>query len=262
MSRPDRIPRGNRPATLLLAGLAGLALGACGKSDLNEQARAISPKVPRQSALPTHSGTVRIPLALNASRATRFANEVNLKLADVIGARIEQRTSNPEEEREAGKCGSGDSVPLGGGRSPKLDRGSGLEHEMISSSVVVLHDERAARADFGYASSRAGLQCYANVLRKSLSGNASTGVQVGRVRLRRMQLQGPEATPSTGIRITARVGASTGGLSVPLYIDAVGFLYGPAEIEIYATSFVQPEPQRTEQQLLTLLDERARLHRL
>lgn len=259
MSLPERMRRASRPAALALL---GLTLGACGKSDLSEQAQAISPPLPRHSARPGHSGAVPIPLALNASRATRFANEVNLELADVIGASIEPRSSNPEEEQEAGRCGSGNSVPLGDGRSPKLDRGRGLEHEMISSSVVVLPDERAARADLSYASSRAGLQCYANVLRKSLSGQAGTGVQVGRVQLRRMQLQGPEATPSTGIRITARVSAGTGGLSVPLYIDAVGFLYGPAEIEIYATSFVQPEPQRTEQQLLSLLDERARLHRL
>jgi hypothetical protein len=259
MSLPERMQQMSRPAALVLA---GLALGACGKSDLNEQARVVSPRVPRHPELRRHAGTVRIPLALNASRATRFAGAVNLKLADVIGARVEARSSNPEEEQEAGKCGSGDSVPLGGARSPKLDRGSGLEHETISSSVVVLPDERAARADFSYASSKAGLECYAKVLGKSLTNQAGTGVQVGRVRLRRMQLQGPQTTPSTGIRISARVSAATGGLSVPLYIDAVGFLYGPAEIEIYATSFVQPEPQRTEQQLLTLLDQRALLHRL
>jgi hypothetical protein len=259
VSLPDRMRQVSHPVALVLL---GLALGACGKSDLNEQAQVLSPSVPHHSARPAHSGTVRIPLALNASRATRFANAVNLKLADLIGASIEPRSSSPEDEQEAGKCGSGDSIPLGGGRSPKLDRGTGLEHEMISSSVVVLPDERAARADFSYASSKAGLQCYANVLRKSLTHQAGTGVQVGRVRLRRMQLQGPEATPSIGIRISARVSASSGGLSVPLYIDAVGFLYGPAEIEIYATSFVQPEPQRTEQQLLTLLDERALLHHL
>jgi hypothetical protein len=259
MSLPERARRASRPAVLVLL---GLTLGACGKSDLDEQGQVLSPPVTHSSAPSAQPGAVRVPLALSASRATRFANAVNLELADVIGASVEPRSSNPEEEKEAGKCGSGDSVPVGGGRSPKLDRGAGLEHEMISSSVVVMPDEHAARADFSYASSKAGLQCYANVLGKSLTNQAGAGVRVGRVRLRRMQLQGPEATPSTGIRISARVSAAAGGLSVPLYIDAVGFIYGPAEIEIYATSFVQPEPQHTEQQLLTLLDQRARLHRL
>ena len=259
MSLLERLRRACLPATLALL---GLALGACGKSNLNEQAQVLQEPAPARSPRPAHAGSVRIPLALNASRAGRFAAAVNLKPADVIGARIEARSSDPEEEKEAGRCASGDSAPLGGGRSVKLDRGSGLEHETISSSVVVLVDERAARADLSYASSKAGLQCYAGVLGKSLTSQAGAGVQIGRVRLRRMQLQGPEATPSTGIRISARVSARSGGLSVPLYIDAVGFLYGPAEIEIYATSFVQPEPQRTEMQLLTLLDQRALLHRL
>lgn len=52
------------------------------------------------------------------------------------------------------------------------------------------------------------------------------------------------------------------GSVVRLFIDALSFGYGPAEIGLYATSFVQPEPLRTEQELLTLLRERAELQRL
>lgn len=239
--------------------LLALALGGCGKSDLPMPGQIV--------AVPVHyaassDAPVRVPRPLDAALALKFANAVNLKLSDVIGASVEPRSSNPADEEEAGKCGAGGSAPLGGGRSPKLDRGKGLEHETISSSVVVLSSEQTARADFSYASSKAGLECYGNVLRKNLRDQAGAGVQVGHVHLSRMQLQGPRTSPSTGIRITASVNSNTSSLSVPLFIDAVGFIYGPVEIELYATSFVQPEPQRTELQLLTLLEQRALRHRL
>jgi hypothetical protein len=241
--------------------LLALALGGCGKSDLPAPGEIVSVPV-HHAAAASSDAPVRVPLPLDAALALKFADAVNLKLSDVIGASVEPRSSNPADEEEAGKCGAGGSAPLGGGRSPKLDRGKGLEHETISSSVVVLSSERAARADFSYASSKAGLQCYGSVLRKNLRDQAGAGVQVGHVRLSRMQLQGPRTSPSTGIRITASVSSNTSSLSVPLFIDAVGFIYGPVEIELYATSFVQPEPQRTELQLLTLLEQRALRRRL
>jgi hypothetical protein len=259
MSLPERARSIRWVATLVLL---VPAIGGCGKGNLPAPAQIAAAPAHRSPLVPRSDAPVRIPLQLDATLARKFANAVNLRLADVIGANVQPRSTDPEQEHEAGKCGAGASVPLGGARAPKLDRGAGLEHETISSSVVVLSSERAARADFSYASSKAGIKCYGNVLSKSLQGQAGTSVQVGHVRLSRMQLQGPRASPSSGIRITARVSSSSGGLSVPLFIDAVGFIYGPAEIELYATSFVQPEPQRTELQLLTLLERRALQRRL
>ena len=126
----------------------------------------------------------------------------------------------------------------------------------------MLPSVESARADLTYAGSKTGISCYAQVLERSLSGQATGGVQVGRVRLRRLTLAGPGPERSTGIRISAQVSSTSSGLSVPIYIDALGFLYGPAEIDLYATSFVQPEPVRTEQELLRLLERRALLHPL
>lgn len=285
------LPAGaRRPPALLVAAILSLAAltSGCGKSNLVHaphrsgppadaaEARGAFPHHVQRGPTSSPSGSpgpgarrrgappalapVRLPLPLSAARAARFAAAVNLTLADVIGASVTPRSpEDPEEERQASRCGNGDDVALGGGRSPKLDRGSGLEHETISSSVVLLSSVEQAQQDFAYADSPAGLACYGRVLRKSLQGgSASSDLHLGRVRLQRLQLAGPGTGQSSGIRISARVGVRSSELSIPIYIDAVGFLYGPAEIEIYATSFVQPEPSRTEQELLELLERRAR----
>ena len=47
------------------------------------------------------------------------------------------------------------------------------------------------------------------------------------------------------------------GVVVRLFVDALTLPYGPAEIDLFGTSFVQPVAARTEQELLALLHERA-----
>jgi len=240
-----------------------LLLDGCGKGNLRQgELMAPMPSAHHRAPSAQRRGHVPIPLRLDAARAAAFASAVNLKAADVTGSKVTPRSRDPEQENEAEKCGAGGSAPVGGGSSPKLDRGTGLEHEAISSSIVVLPSPKLARADFSYASSKAGLACYGKALSKSLEGEASAGVQLGHLRLQKLKLTGTEGVQSSGIRISARVSSTSSSLSVGLYIDAVGFLYGPAEIQIYATSFVQPEPLRTEQELLGLLDQRALLNRL
>ena len=59
-----------------------------------------------------------------------------------------------------------------------------------------------------------------------------------------------------------RVGIVGSRLAVALYVDALSLPYGPAELDLYTTSFVQPVALRTQQELLTLMRARALLHRL
>ncbi len=47
-----------------------------------------------------------------------------------------------------------------------------------------------------------------------------------------------------------------------LFVDAITLPYGPAEIDLFGTSFVQPVPVRTEEELLTLLHQRALAQKL
>lgn len=201
-----------------------------------------------------------MPLALTAARAQSFAGAVELHPVDVPGARINHEAhSSKIEEREAARCGRA-AAALADGHSPKLQRGEGLSQEGISSSVEVLGSRSMVQADLAYARSRAGLECYGRALRASL-GQEGGGARLIRLRIGqvRVAMAGGQAA---GIRIEASVGLKGDGTVVRLFIDALSFGYGPAEIDLYATSFVQPEPLRTEQELLTLLRERAQLQRL
>jgi hypothetical protein len=67
---------------------------------------------------------------------------------------------------------------------------------------------------------------------------------------------------ASGIRISARISGAKSGVALSLYIDAVAFQYGPAEVELYGTSFVQPVARRTEQELVNLMRARALLNPL
>jgi hypothetical protein len=51
-------------------------------------------------------------------------------------------------------------------------------------------------------------------------------------------------------------------VSVPIYVDVLGFAIGRAEVALTAMSVTQPVPASTEQELLTLLLARARAHPL
>jgi hypothetical protein len=238
--------------------------GGCGKSDLRSSASSArrGPFVIAPQRRPTDR-EVPLALPLTAARAASFASAVELVPVDIAGASPQRREgASPGEEREAAQCGGTARPELGAGRSPQLVRGVGLARETMSSSVEVLASAAAVRGDLDYADSRAGIECYGKVLRNTLVRDQDERVHVQSVTLARLSLPAPSGQTSTGIRIEAHVGVSGTGVAIPVYLDALSFGYGPAEIDLFATSFVQPEPVKIEQQLLTLLWQRARLHQL
>lgn len=254
--------------------LSTLALTVCGCGKSNLKAGTRAARLPGPGlALGTHGNVhtkrapldvaVPVTLPLTRARAESFAGAVELSRADIVGSSVNQRSRTPEEEeREASSCGGSDPHALGGGRSPELVRGPGLDRESISSSVEVLSSAASVRSDLKYAYSRTGITCYARVLRRTLTEDRHEDVRLAGITLSRLDVAAPTGQSSTGVRIVARLSLSGDRLSVPLYVDALAFGYGPAEIDLYATSFVQPEPLRIEQQLLTLMWERARRQRL
>lgn len=249
------------PAALVLLSVLG---AGCGKSNLVQGGHASSasraPDQPRggPSAKPV-APAVAIPLKLTPARADAFARAVNLKPVDVTGSHRSNRPPSAEDrQEEKEQCSHAEAQAIGGGRSPRLDRGSQLEAESISSSVVVLPSAKAARADLAYDESTAGLHCYSKLLGRKLARESNASVSIGRVLVQQRKLRDGAA----GIRITARISGVQSGLALSLYVDALAFQYGPAEVELYATSFVQPVATRTEQELIDLMRARARLGRL
>ncbi len=280
MSQADRASKGRAVAAFarLVCGGVGLVVAAllalgCGKSDLPRPAasaaatsagRAGTPsaRAGRLPGLAAKPVPVPIPLPLTNARARSFAGAVELVPVDVPGAKVDHEGhSNSQEEREASRCGKAAAV-LADGKSPKLHRGAGLAQEDISSSTEVLASAAAVKSNLASLRSSAGVRCYSRVLKAGLGREAGGGLRLLGLRIGRVNVAGAGGQGGEGLRIEAAVGLTGTAGVVRVFIDAVSFAYGPAEIDLYATSFVQPEPTRTEQQLLTLLRERASLQRL
>jgi hypothetical protein len=260
--------------------LAALAAAGCGKSDLASTSSSSTPvaTVAKAPANPSAPGTkppsarapkvpgsppVAVPLALTAARAAAFARAVELTSADVPGAHEAPASKVPSaREREAARCGGQATPTLGGARSAELQRGRGLERETISSSVSVLHDAHGVERDLAYAATTAGLKCYYGVLTRSLQSEADPNIKLLGVKVEPLQVSVAGAGRAEGIRVLARVGVPGANAVVGLFVDAVTLPYGPAEIDLFGTSFVQPVPARTEQELLALLHRRALAQKL
>jgi hypothetical protein len=206
---------------------------------------------------------VPVPVPLTARTAATFAGAVSLTRADITGGAAQAPSKSPRrDEQEAAKCGGLSAKAIGGGRSQEFVRGKGLDRENFSSSVEVLSSEASVRRDLEYAESSAGLRCYSRVVGKNLQAEEHARMQLLGVKVTPIRVRMSDGQSAAGVRIAARVGVPQAGLAVALYSDAVSLPYGPAELNLYATSFVQPVPVRTQQQLLTLMRERARLSRL
>ncbi len=100
------------------------------------------------------------------------------------------------------------------------------------------------------------------MLARSLQSEADPNIKLLGVRVAPLQISVAGAGRAEGIRILARVGVPGAGVVVRLFVDALTLPYGPAEIDFFGTSFVQPVAGRTEQELLSLLHQRAAAHRL
>ena len=262
-----------RRALALAASLSlALVVLACGKSDLRSHQAATRtartrPPTARASgaqAPPAIGETsVPLPLVLSPASAASFTHAVQLTGADLTGASAQPRShSSRQDQEEASQCGSRPGRVVGGGRSADYARGRGLDREDISSGVAVLGSEATVHKDLEYTQSRAGLRCFSRIVTRKVAREAGGNVRLLGVRVSPLTIELPGAQRAAGLRIEARIAIAASRLEVQLYSDALTLPYGPAELDLYTTSFVQPAPARTEQQLLTLMRDRARLSRL
>lgn len=250
---------------LLAAGLPALAVAAaagCGKADYHPSGTSRAPAAvarATRSARPQPSGPV------SGARAEAFARAVNLVAVDIPGATPSPPSRHVEkEDTETRRCGG--AVSTAGAtqvRSPDFMRGKALTSESISSRVTVLANARLARESVSAVERPSWLACYEGVLRRHVASAGTSGVRVDSIKVTSIPVSLTGVTKTFGIRIIARLSSlSAAGVSVELYLDAFGFALGRTEINMDATSYVQPEATRTERDLLALMDRRAALHPL
>ena len=106
------------------------------------------------------------------------------------------------------------------------------------------------------------LECVAHVLTRNYADKAIRDARWGRFTISKLTLALPGVKVTIGIRVVATLNLAYSEVSVPIYVDLLGFADGPAEVLLSTASVTQPMPAATEQEMLELLLTRARAHSL
>ncbi len=236
------------------------ALAACG----GQQTSSTSSSAYAVASAPASSAGQRPP---SRAQALAFAHAVNLTAADIPEASLaprETNLSNAREQREVRAClrSVQQGHTLAHATSPKLKRGHELEVEEIRSSVDVMSGERAIATEFAGVERAGVLECVAHVLTRNYADKAIRDARWGRFTISKLTLALPGVKVTIGIRVVATLNLAYSEVSVPIYVDLLGFADGPAEVLLSTASVTQPMPAATEQEILELLLTRARAHSL
>jgi hypothetical protein len=205
---------------------------------------------------------------LSAARASAFAAAVNLRAADVPGFAPSRESSgslapNKPLERQLARCAGA----LGGDRGGPPERSSAqfarrrnVLGERVSSSVTFLLSEAKVSAELGVLRSEHTRACLAGYLQGLLRGRRFGGANIARVSVTQGTPPAPGSAGGFGWRVTAV--ARAGRLSVPFYLDILGFVYRRAEVTLLSSGAVIPFPSAIEERLYQLLLSRATAHQL
>jgi uncharacterized protein YceK len=244
-------------AGALLSGCgAGQTASASGGGDSTQTASATT-----RSADPPKSATAR--RGPSRAQALAFVRAVNLSVGDLPEASVYKwraPASTAAERREENTCekGSERARLLAAAASPKLRRGQELEIEDIGSEAGVLSSESPIAHDFALARSRSLRECLARVLTHNLDDRPIREARWGHVTVSRLAVDAPGAGDTAGVRVVAILSIPFSEISVPVYVDFLTFSVGPGVVTLTAASATQPVPATTEQELVSLLLERAK----
>jgi hypothetical protein len=199
-------------------------------------------------------------------QALAFARAVNLTAADVPEGRVskKERGSASGDRRESEHCVGAllNQHKLADVGSPRFLRGHELETEWIGSDVTVATSVGVADHLLATLQRPDVRHCLAHVWTLGLGRTAIRDAYWGPVAVYALPVQAPGSNGNIGLRIAMTVKFPANDVTLPAYVDVLGFAWGPAEIALIATSLTQPVPAGVENQLLSTLVARARSHTL
>jgi hypothetical protein len=248
------------PLVLVLAGGLLTSCGKGGETTSGTQASAAATSTAPTGAAPTGAAVTR-------QQALAFAHAVNLTPADVPGftatTKHDANSSGEKRlEREMLQC-------AGIARTEKsiAEQGSKnfqLKHDIldfgVSSEVGV--QASAAQASQGLAAIRSAhvRDCFSRYISRLFKGQKFGGATVGPVSIQSGTPPAPGTSGGFGWRVTATF--MVHGVRVPIYLDFLGFVDGPAEVTLLSSGLLRPFPAEVQQRLFSLLLKRAKEHRL
>jgi hypothetical protein len=210
--------------------------------------------------------------SLTRSRALAFAHAVNLTAADVPGfspSRSARAGPGPHKRAEgelfacAGARGSSARIgasDLANASSPSFAFRRGIVDLGVTSEIGVARSSALADAELAALHSGRLRTCFERYLRSILTAGRARGTNIGRVTIESGNPPAPGTSGSFGWRVRATFGLER--LKVPVYLDLLGFVYGPARVTLVSSGALRPFPALAQQRLFGLLLRRARAHAL
>jgi predicted small lipoprotein YifL len=217
-----------------------------------------APTAPQTGATPTKA----------KAQAQAFARAVNLQAADVPGFHVSaEHQHEPEtsaEKRlkpELRRCfaSAGETKALVESSSGKFERSAGIASQSVNSEVTIGPASLTAK-ELGAIRGGHLPACLSHYFELLLKSQNLHGASVGPVSSKEGSPPARGMTGSFGLRFTATIALR--GVHVPFYVDILGFADGPAEVTLSTFGLPQPFPATLEEQLFSLLLERARAHKL
>ncbi len=260
--------RMRRTAALLLTLAGALLPAACGKSNSTTTTVLAPAPAPSHGAGSAGGSAPAGARPWSKGEAEAFARAVNLTAADVPGftpAPASTPGETPAERRlqaETAHCLGG----TGGGRaiveagSPHFQRTAGALSGSVSSEVNVSRTAALAGAELAKIRSPRTRACLERYMQALLGARAGGGGVTSTVRVVSGNPPAPGTTGGFGWRIT--VALAVRGTQIPVYLDILGFVYGPAQVSLFSTGLPEPFPASAEEHLYSLLLTRARAHKL
>jgi hypothetical protein len=258
--------RGWIAVTVVLA-LTGGLLAACGTRSH-----------PATITVPHATDTIGAPAAVTAgapanarrpltkAQASAFARAVNLRAGDLLGFRA---SSGHEQETAADKLlerkmlhctrGVGLSNGLAEASSKDFEREATASPQSVSSNVAVVQTPALAAKELAAIRTNHVRACLSHYFDLFFSTHSSRLAAIGPVSISQGSPPAPGTTGSFGWRITATL-TLNGSVGLPVYLDILGFVDGPAQVALVTSGLSEPFPAATEQRLFALLVERARAH--
>lgn len=144
------------------------------------------------------------------------------------------------------------------GKLARLQLQRGILDLSVNSEVSVARTSALAAKELATIRSSHFRACLTRYLNLLFGEQDRPGTVVGPISIVQGTPPAPGANGSFGWRITATI--TTRGVKLPFYQDMLGFVYGSAEISLVSSGALRPFPAAVEQQLFSLLLERAKSH--
>jgi hypothetical protein len=195
-----------------------------------------------------------------------FARAVNLTTSDVPGFSISsqhERDSAEEKQLEHQMLRCAGNLTAGKGlaevSSPDYALKRGILDLGVSSEVGVAQTSALATRELASIRSAHVRGCFSRYLDLLFKSKQFNGAVVSPVSIASGTPPAAGTAGGFGWRVTATFTVQR--VRVPLYLDILGFVYGPARVTLFSSGVLRPFPAVVQQSLFSLLLSRAKAHR-